>query len=195
MTTKPTSRSTPPIRTGMSIGRAMLLVMTIGIVYAFLIPDEVLTVNPWLANLVAYVESVFPAIGGYARFSPIPEVVRLYYATMWVSFPILLWWFIKNDFVNSKAAPPTVLGFKLFLAILVFLGFATLVVLLLGFHVPRVNTLKSLATGGRGNALLTGLTANRFSIGFFSTLAFLSLCILIHGALHGITTLLKGNRK
>lgn len=183
------------MHTNQSFAKAMLWLAILFIGYALLLPDNVLTANPALSNAVNLMQFVFPGIGGLANYSPIPEVVRLYYATMWAGFPLLVWWVIKCDLINSRHSPPNSQGIKLVVATLGVIGLFGLIVYFMGFHVPKGSSLRPVATGGRGNALFVGLTANRVSIGFFSMLVFFTLSLLTHAIFNALTFIFKGHSK
>jgi hypothetical protein len=163
----------------LSFGKAILILMGVCSLYALLIPDRVLTSYPFFLPFVETMESIFPAIKGFARLSPIPEVVRFYYATMWIIFPILYAYIrirkmddevqIDRNYPIQKA----LLGIVFFGALLIF------AVYLIGILELRQSPLKPLATGGQGNLLAAALTSNSISIGLISA---------IYGAIIGLLT-------
>jgi hypothetical protein len=156
-------------RKGMKFGKALLLMMAVGTTYALLIPVDVLASHPMLEHFASSMESVFPAIGSLARLSPIPQVVRLYYATWWVAFPFAFVWFLKCVDMERKPLPPTLTRSKAALFALVSIFVAALVLSVFGFVVsPAGSSIHPVATGGRGNALAAGLTSNSISIGVVS---------------------------
>jgi hypothetical protein len=163
----------------LSFGKAILILMGLCSLYALLIPERVLTNYPFFLPFVETMESILPAIKGFARLSPIPEVVRFYYATMWIIFPVMYAYIrirkmadevqIDRNYPIQKA----LLGIVFFGALLVF------AVYLIGILELRQSPLKPLATGGQGNLLAAALTSNSISIGVISA---------IYGAIIGLLT-------
>lgn len=190
-----------PPQNKLSLGKALLLMMATCTAYALLIPKNVLTNNPGVAVWVGYIESIFPAIGGFARFSPIPEVVKFYYVTLWAIFPCLLIWFLMNVQLqnhNPHFQKQRVESFgdriRVLLAILAMIFGAALIFNLMLFHIPINLALPPSITGGRANSLILGLTNNPISIGILSAIIFASLCIFISIVKIAFIYLIKGNK-
>jgi hypothetical protein len=168
--------------------------MAVCTTYALLIPEDVLTRFPVLTGFTSFMENLFPAIGSFAKFSPIPEVVRLYYSTMWVAFPAILVWFMKTVQLQERDVPAYPHRAKALLALLVFCGATALLFYLMALHVPKSFSLNQLDTGGRANALILGLTHNWTSIGIMSALIFCALCIFVSFTKAALIYLIKGNK-
>jgi hypothetical protein len=165
----PTSPQPPKKR--LSFGKGLLLMMAVCTTYALLIPEDVLTRFPVLTGFTSFMENLFPAIGSFAKFSPVPEVVRLYYSTMWAVLPVALFWFVKCVQVQERPVSKNLTRLKAIFFMGVFVIFAFLLFYLMAFHVsPTTAVVKPLATGGRSNALVAGLTSNPISIGIASSL-------------------------
>jgi hypothetical protein len=168
--------------------------MAVGSAYALLIPGDVLTRYPALAQFAYFMEGLFPAIGSFARLSPIPQVVRLYYATWWVAFPFAFVWFFKCVDMEAKPLPPTLKRPKAALFALVSICPTALMLAVMGFVVSPVgSSIHPVATGGRGNALAAGLTANPVSIGVVSAIATVAVFIFLSATAVLAKHAFKGN--
>lgn len=172
-------------RTKLSFGKAFLLMSGICVVYAMLIPVRVLSDNPGILPFVNIMESLLPAIRGFAKKSPIPEVVRFYYATMWLAFPPL-YLTLRLRWMAPLTDKPILPGKKLLGVAGIFLSVVAIFVYLfiLGFYEVKDVPLKNIATGGRGNALFIALSFHSISIGLSSCLVWNSIAIFVEILMH-----------
>ena len=166
------SRSTNP-RAKLGQVQALLLFGGICSVYAMLVPANILTLYPWLLPFVTAMETYLPAIRGFARASPLPDVVRFYYATMWIIFPWLylyvrMRWMasVKLEAASEKTKFPNLI-YCAFICIAITL----LVLLVVGLHEAPQMPVKSILVGGRGNALFMALSLNPVVFGIASAFA------------------------
>ncbi|MDT4849698.1 hypothetical protein FQZ97_838250 [compost metagenome] len=178
----------------MSFGWLMILMLIVCVTYAHLIPLDVLSSNPNLNFFIQGVEIILPAIGGYAKYSSNPEVMRLYLSTLWIAFPFFSIWFTWYDFMRSKIAPPKVSGVRaipLLFGALIFAGF---MFYLLGLFEPAFAPSTNAVTGGRGNAYYAAIVGGRTSMAVLSVLNFIVLSICVNMIYVATKRLFKGGR-
>jgi hypothetical protein len=140
------------------------------VVYAWLIPNDILSEMPSFLIFIEGMESFFPAIKGFGAAAGSPEMARFYFSTMWIAFP-LMYCFIRWKGKESEIKFSTIRKkynavASIFVLMLVFYMF----VLIMGLNEVKSFPLRNLATGGRGYFLYSMLTKNGFTIGIFSAI-------------------------
>jgi hypothetical protein len=176
----------------MPFSKAILIWIALCTAYAFIIPHNILTNWPALSALVGLIEHVFPAIGGFAKYSARPEVVKTYYATLWLALPFLTWWFHRRVLVFSK--PMQNIGVLKLIPVLTGVCFLLwMVIYLMGFSINSNSSIvfKPVSTGGRGNAMLVALTDAPFGIGPMGAITFFAIAITFLSLVRAITSLRK----
>ena len=176
-----TNPSATPSGAKWSFGKTLLILSGICSMYAWLIPTRILTEHPSLIPFVAAMENILPAIKGFARVSPVPEVVRFYYATMWIAFPVL-YFFVRLKYMVSFASgkkPKNKEYIKIAFGIFVCVSAILLVFAVIGLHDAVNATVKPIAIGGRGNALFIAMAFYPVMFGIASAIMWIIIAVFI----------------
>lgn len=174
-----------------SFGKTLLILCGICSAYAWLIPTNILTENPGLLPFVNVMESILPAIKGFARASPVPEVVRFYYATMWIAFPIVylfvrVRWMDIFEPLPVSSAPRKNATITVLFSVLICASVSALMLLVMGLHeIPNI-PIRPIAISGRGNALFAALAVYPLIFGIASAVLWSISAITIELAGHGV---------
>ncbi|AKH21920.1 hypothetical protein [Sedimenticola thiotaurini] len=77
-----------------------VLVLVIGFmvvaVATYTLPDDVLTRNPVIENMINILSHYVPSIGRFGRMSEFPEVAQTIYAAELMCIPFLIVWMLKS---------------------------------------------------------------------------------------------------
>jgi len=77
-----------------------VLVLIIGFMFVaiatYTLPDDVLTRNPTIGNIINILSNYVPSIGRFGRMSEFPEVAQAIYAAELMCVPFLIIWMLKS---------------------------------------------------------------------------------------------------
>lgn len=157
--------------------------LVIGLMLALLAPRDILSRVPLLDALVGGVAEVIPAVDRFPRVSSFPEVTRLFFAAMWVLFPVATLWFAWRLPVRPQ------LTTKQRWLVYVVAPLIGLGMLLLTFWFDSDPEPKVSYTSGRGQAFVALMSDWRLGLGIFGSLSLIATSFCFGGWLKYICKL------